>query len=263
MVDLTELLNIEVVSKSEELKNNFIDILNKFGSLDGNKLISWDELKDLFIQSNLNIDCINYDETLFFTKQFIFVYRNFAFDFPYGNIVGIIKYLSELKTEVDSYWDDNNLCLDRLFIKMVKPYIISFINIYYNYLNEDKLEAIRNIYPNLEYGFRYISKEIISEIFSLSPESKEFLKQYVDEDGYLVIYRGQGSKSSSIEEAYSWSLSKEVAVWFANRFDLDSNLKSVYKAKIHIDCVKDFYNSKEQEVIAHFDDLIDVEKIKF
>ncbi|MCD7911018.1 hypothetical protein KC480_05700 [Bacillus velezensis] len=77
-------------------------------------------------------------------------------------------------------------------------------------------------------------------------------------NGYYVIYRGSTPESTPVERAFSWTLSKEIAQFFAERFDSDG---VVYQGKIHADKVKAYINNEEQEVIVFPEDIIDVKLI--
>ncbi|WAT23507.1 hypothetical protein O0R52_22255 (plasmid) [Bacillus halotolerans] len=77
-------------------------------------------------------------------------------------------------------------------------------------------------------------------------------------DGYYIIYRGSTPESTQVDEAFSWTLSKEIAEFFAGRFDSNG---VVYQAKVHKDKVKAFIDNKEQEVIVFPEDIIGIEEI--
>lgn len=83
-------------------------------------------------------------------------------------------------------------------------------------------------------------------------DKKEF-KIYENLDEELVIYRGCKTKKGV--KACSWSLSKEKAEWFANRFGKGF----VFEAKIKKENVIAYKNDRsEKEIVADYTKIYDV-----
>lgn len=140
-----------------------------------------------------------------------------------------------------------------------------FIKYFHDIPDKDKYDIFRNVYQKSEYNFRQLEPDFLENVFSYRRESKKWVKNMkllrtkVVSDGWLVVYRGEGSKSSSIEDALSWSLDKETAEFFANRFDETGVL---YQAKVHIDNVLDYIDERnEEEVLVDFQDLTDITEL--
>ena len=81
------------------------------------------------------------------------------------------------------------------------------------------------------------------------------LKNQMDSEGYITIYRGFSDKTRN--EGNSYTLSKDVAIWFAKRFSKESEASHVNKYKIHIYDVLAFITDRnEAEIIAMPEDVI-------
>lgn len=97
------------------------------------------------------------------------------------------------------------------------------------------------MYKACDYALNKLPLKTIREIHKFEP--KELLEKrrnssLADCDGYINIYRGVGSKSSKGSKAISWTTDKEIAKWFANRFN---RVWKVISGKIHIDDVVFIY----------------------
>jgi hypothetical protein len=84
---------------------------------------------------------------------------------------------------------------------------------------------------------------------------KKRLAKQTDKDGYITIYRGFNDRSR--EDGNSYTLSRNVAIWFSRRFAKESGASYVNTYKIHIDDVLAFITGRnEAEIIAMPEDVI-------
>ena len=135
-----------------------------------------------------------------------------------------------------------------LFTFTDKPFLFPLFEEYYDTIPEEqRYEILRDIYIRSEYGFSEIKKSIIEDLFEKNKSNKFRPKLETDQEGYVKIYRGVGSKSSDLESAYSWTLSLSIALFFANRF-ADSQ-STVYQAKVHINNIVDYITIRDEEEI--------------
>ena len=82
---------------------------------------------------------------------------------------------------------------------------------------------------------------------------KRQLKKQMDKDGYITVYRGFHDYTN--EEGHSYTLSRNVAIWFSRRFSKEISYVNTYK--IHIDDVFAFITNRgEAEIIASPDAVI-------
>ncbi|OIJ22010.1 hypothetical protein BKP45_04860 [Anaerobacillus alkalidiazotrophicus] len=128
--------------------------------------------------------------------------------------------------------------------------IEEFISVISNIPDEEKYEIFLDVYTRSEYSFEVINDDFIEDVCNARPfECREELYKKLDEisaTDEIVIYRGMGSTSAPPAEALSWTLSVDVAKWFARRF---LQKGGVYKAKIKKRDVVDYYNGRQEEEI--------------
>lgn len=144
--------------------------------------------------------------------------------------------------------------IDLIFMILDKKYRLDCFTMIFNYIEDEyKYKFFQDIYSAIENGFSEIPGEIFDEIKRLKPRKTNELLNEFAEDGYLTIYRGEGSKSSHIESSLSWSLNNKVAKFFATRFDNEGKL---YSGKVHVNDVICFLTDRnEEEVLVKFNDI--------
>lgn len=126
-----------------------------------------------------------------------------------------------------------------------------------NIINKNELkDIIIDTYISIDNDYVFI-KEILFNNFKKGNENN--LRDLNNNDDILTIYRGVHSNSLSLEESFSWTLSYDVALKFANRRKYNGE---VYKAKIKRKDVYLYINNRgEEEVIIKYEDLIDINKV--
>lgn len=150
------------------------------------------------------------------------------------------------------------------FIMINKPYLPLFFKLTKDYLSsEDYSKFLANMWIMVEFSnsdkdippsdfveiFRRANKKHLMEASEI-----KVLKELPDK---VTIYRGVKPNSST--KALSWSLNKETAQWFANRFEENG---TVYQAKIRKEDILAFFDGrKEQEVVVDFEKLYDIKKV--
>lgn len=120
---------------------------------------------------------------------------------------------------------------------------------------EKKYELFIDLYVLQEYGFAYYDPAIVKELLEKQPKElrgkaqEAVLKESgVKEGEFITIYRGMGSASTPVEHAMSWTLSEQVAHFFANRL---GNGGYIVEAQIKISDVIDYIDRRnEKEVIV-------------
>ena len=124
-------------------------------------------------------------------------------------------------------------------------YLYDFICEYWSSIEDGN--DLETLFDNLDFfRFNYkCRKEITKQL-------KKQLKKQMDADGYITVYRGFNEKSR--EDGNSFTLSKDVAIYFSNRFGDEGY---VNKYKVHIKRVVAFITDRnEAEIIADPDDVI-------
>lgn len=81
----------------------------------------------------------------------------------------------------------------------------------------------------------------------ITRQLKRQLKKQMDKDGYITIYRG--FHDNTREEGNSYTLSRNVAIWYSRRFS--KKISHVNKYRIHIEDVMAFITNRgEAEIVA-------------
>lgn len=146
---------------------------------------------------------------------------------------------------------------DRLFSMMDKKILIpSFIKMYDDIPDNKKYEIFKDLYVRSEYGFQSFPIEIITDCFSKRKLSSEWKKR-MDEfssiakknpDGTITLYRGENVDSAKGDDAFSWTLDKKTAKFFADRFN--KGLGKIIQKQIDSKEVIDYLDDRgESEVI--------------
>lgn len=117
-----------------------------------------------------------------------------------------------------------------------------------------------HIWIDAEYLNGNILGDILLELFRINPELKEHKSKLraISNSDTIEVYRGEGSKSIAYDEgAISWTIDKEKALFFANRFN--SERKRLITAKVDIDDILAYLTERnESEVVVEFDKIKDV-----
>ncbi len=143
----------------------------------------------------------------------------------------------------------------KFLIHINKPYRLEFFN-----LLKEKIET-KTTYNELLYWIwcdtEFPHQIGINKAVLLFKNSKFDIKLFSDKEDFefynnlnekIIIYRGLQGKDAKIR-GLSWSLNKEKAIWFANRFKQKGNL---YQAEINKRDIYAYTNSMgEEEIIIN------------
>lgn len=116
-----------------------------------------------------------------------------------------------------------------------------------------------DLYAHNEYNFSQLSRDKLNLIFQ-QPHNKIGQKFIDTLPETVTIYRGEGNKSTPVEKALSWTLSKEVAFFFACK-NSDTGA-SIYMAQIKREAILDYLDDRnEEEILAFPEDITILNKI--
>lgn len=140
-------------------------------------------------------------------------------------------------------------------------YIAAYTSIFEFIPDTKKYEQFVDAYMMPDIGL--VNPEIIAKIFELRPkELAENLKQKADDEGCITLYRGESEKSTKLQRALSWTLNRDVAVWFAKRFN-SSGIGCVYTANANISKVIAYITDREEdEILIRYRDIKNIKKEK-
>lgn len=234
--------------------------INKDISL--SKIEDEDKLKYLLKVYNLDIKDFYFSKIANHVKC-LYVHYGFIIEIhPQLDIEEIFKYLKDVIDNFNSYFFNEKSDLQYLFKYASDTYKINVLNFFYNFMNkDDRCNVVKEIFKFNDYRASSMPLYMIEEAYA------DTLEQLPDE--YLTLYRGEGSKSISYKEAYSWSLDLDVAKFFATRAincENDLSKVNVYKIKVSKKHLIGFINDEEQEVLVNpkiFLEDIKVEVIPF
>lgn len=225
------------------------------------------KIQEIFDKFNLNTNNVflntkDYMNPVCYYKDTVYVPINmleedFIRDF---HIADRIK----LQTEEHQKWIKDK-SFDSLFSFADKKIFFIIYKEYFDQIpDNEKFNWFIYIYTTSEYGFsEFLDLEFIKEIIKYKKDDrKELIRELKPINEYITIYRGEGSRSASIDKAYSWSVDINKALFFANRFNQSENSR-LYEAKIHIDNIIAYIKNRgEEEVLVFPDKLEDVKIIE-
>ncbi len=151
------------------------------------------------------------------------------------------------------------------FLEIVKkPYLPLFFKLTQDYLSlKDYSVFLSKMWINVEFSNsdKYISSYDFIALFKKADKkmlmNNDELKTFKSLPDTLTVYRGV--KPNATIEALSWSLKKETALWFANRFEENGK---VYAANIKKhDILAYFDERKEAEIVVDFTKLYGIKEV--
>lgn len=156
-----------------------------------------------------------------------------------------------------------------IFFMMQPPYILNFLKFAERYMSDEDLGLIlASFWSSIEQislDNSVNGKTLVGWFKRADNEklmSEKEIEKYDTLPEKIMVYRGVTEYNDKNKKALSWSLDKEVAIWFAKRFQTGKGkVWSVEVPKERILCVSD---EKEKEVIVNlygFDGKYQVEKV--
>lgn len=148
--------------------------------------------------------------------------------------------------------------LEEIFNILDRRYFFDFLKCIEKWLDEiDMAKILSEHWQRIEYIScnTIVSTKKIIRWFKFANKKTLMGKDYrvfsrlADE---IIVYRGVSDYNKKNKKAVSWTLSKEKAIWFANRFD--NTGKEVWKLKVskkHLLC----FFSYEKEVVVNLTDV--------
>lgn len=175
-----------------------------------------------------------------------------------------IKYMTNEKNSIE-YIVEREKTLNKLAHKLVDTVILTAEKSLRIILFELLLDRVSSLVNNDEF------KELKQLLIVLTRKELDvffeaFDGKFTSQLGYrysndepITIYRGENSRSQSFKDTFSWTTSKEVAIWFATRFN-DGKLLSSTVAKNKILYI--YEDDPESEVLVKATDLNNVTEYK-
>lgn len=124
-------------------------------------------------------------------------------------------------------------------------------------------ELFSAIYPICDFGCSSLSVQDMEKLLSRKTDGQKerTLSMLEHLPPIVTVYRGCGSESTALEDAFSWSLNSAVAIYFATRYT--TNDSRIYAAKVKREDIFEYIDGGEQECLILPDKLFDVQKTDF
>ena len=141
-----------------------------------------------------------------------------------------------------------------IFSLLNTPYILEFLKFTENYIsNEDLSEILKTFWKHVEYinTDSSIRTSMIKKWFKRAHKDKlmseKELEVYNNLPETVTIYRGVTSYNNKKKKAVSWTLDREVAEWFANRFD--TNTGEVWEQNVNKDQILCYFEEEDEVIV--------------
>lgn len=131
---------------------------------------------------------------------------------------------------------------------------LDFIKNYHRIPKNQLKEVFLYIYQSMDYAFDIFPDEILDDIFRILKEENN------TSDKLVRIYRGSTPESTPLEKAFSWTTSKKIAKFFANRFQTGDGI--IYRGYIRECDIVHRDRDGEFEVLCKFEDVQDIKEIE-
>ena len=174
-----------------------------------------------------------------------------------GNVDKAKEYYNEIIKEATDYW--------QLLMSLNKRYVSAFFKYTKNYLSDkDFSTALFELFTTLEYPNNDVNITLNDFVRMFKRVNKKYIISDDEQEVYnnlpdvVTVYRGV--KPNAKVKALSWTIDKEVAQWFADRWEKNGK---VYKAKINKKDILIYTNARnEKETILDYHKLYDIEEVE-
>lgn len=132
---------------------------------------------------------------------------------------------------------------------------MSLMNYYLSTHSLQDYSLFIELYIHNEYNFSQLSRNILYEIFQ--QPHKKVGQEYIDTlPNTVTIYRGEGDESTPIDKALSWTLSKNIAIFFACK---NSNeYAKIYTGEVKREAILDYLDYRSEKEILVFPENVKI-----
>lgn len=179
--------------------------------------------------------------------------RDDAGDVQIGNILEKEDDRARWQKQLGKVIDDSRDVFE-IYSRIEKPYALAFLKYATPFLSQKDFSLIlgdawlRSEQPNHDPN---LSQKQLLKMFAVA--DPKILMEDVEQkrlselDVVVTVYRGTHSDKPNSERALSWTLNRDTAQWFANRYGKDGTLYEAKIEKEHIHAL--FLRREESEVI--------------
>lgn len=190
--------------------------------------------------------CNNFiPELIYFDKDTYVLIEMLGVMFNKTSKETLLKNINQLAADIQEYGLENK----EISWKIPSKFYSSLLSYYMKNRKITNYEDFIRIYLNNDYGFEKLAKADLKKIFDL-PHTKigqSFIDTLPDK---IIIYRGVGDKSNSLDNTLSWTLNPQIAYFFAIKNS--QNTSYFYTAEIDREDVLDYLDDRyEEEILVY------------
>ena len=188
-----------------------------------------------------------------------FIEEGVSFNLKTGEVVNLIEDKEALKKEKALRLKRmRNMSPLQIAFCVSKPYRMLYLSLVFPYLSrKERSEIMHEVWvsvENINNNVNVSQMEILKMLRKCNPKylmGQENYEVYENLPDTFTVYRGL--QENAQEDGLSWTLSKEVAEWFASRFENDGEIieKTVHKTEVIA-----YFNDRDEEEV-----VLDIKKV--
>lgn len=188
-----------------------------------------------------------------------FIEEGVSFNLKTGEVINLLEDEETLKKEKAVRLKRmRNMSPLQIVFCVSKPYRMLYLSLAFPYLSKkERSEIMHEVWISVENINGNINVSQIEILKMLRKCNQKYLmgqenyEAYENLPGTFTVYRGL--QENAQEDGLSWTLSKDVAEWFANRFD---NEGEIIEKMVHKTEVIAYFNDRDEEEI-----VLDIKKV--
>ena len=188
-----------------------------------------------------------------------FIEEGVSFNLKTGEVINLIEDEKALKKEKGLRLKRmKNMSPMQIVFCVSKPYRMLYLSLAFPYLTKkERSEIMHEVWISVENINNNVNVSQMETLKMLRNCNKKYLMGQENYEAYenlpdtFVVYRGL--QENAQEDGLSWSLSKNVAEWFAGRFENDGEIieKIVHKTEVIA-----YFNDRDEKEI-----VLDIKKV--
>lgn len=189
-----------------------------------------------------------------------FIEEGVSFNLKTGEVINLIEDEKALKKEKELRLKRmKNMSPMQIAFCVSKPYRMLYLSLTFPYLTKkERSEIMHEVWISVENINNNVNVSQMETLKMLRNCNKKYLMGQENYEAYenlpdtFTVYRGL--QENAQEDGLSWTLSKDVAEWFASRFENDGEIieKIVYKTEVIA-----YFNDRDEEEI-----ILDIKKVE-
>ena len=193
-----------------------------------------------------------------------FIEEGVSFNLKTGEVINLLENEEVLKKEKALRLKRmKNMSPLQIAFCVSKPYRMLYLSLDFPYLSKkERSEIMHEVWISVENINNNVNVSQMETLKMLRNCNKKYLMGQENYEAYenlpdtFVVYRGL--QENAQEDGLSWTLSKDVAEWFASRFENNGKIieKTVHKTEV----IAYFSDREEEEIILDIKKVLRREK---